>query len=115
MGLKKPFSTFTKLNIRKWLLVHLKINALPQIHISERYLGALTDWGIQYDGKGLDYFIPSGASTDISALPAGYHDNYILIAAGGLHNTKQMPEKLMADVCRLLGMPVVIAGSKGGL
>ena len=35
--LKLPFAHFSKLNIRKWLLVNLKINKLPDIHVVDRY------------------------------------------------------------------------------
>ena len=112
LGLRKPFSTFTKLNIRKWLYVHLKINTLPGIHISERYLQAVSKFGVTYDGKGLDYFIPLSNEVEFASLPSELKKGYVLIALGGLHNTKQIPVEIIAEVCRELGKPVILAGSK---
>lgn len=112
LGLRKPFSTFTKLNIRKWLYVHLKINTLPDIHISERYLQAVSKFGVTYDGKGLDYFIPVAKEIEFSSLPSGLQKGYVLIALGGLHNTKQIPDEIIAEVCLKLGKPVILAGGK---
>ncbi|MEI6822126.1 MAG: glycosyl transferase, partial [Bacteroidota bacterium] len=41
MKLKVPSFTFNKLNVEKWLLVKLKINILPKIHIVDRYFKAV--------------------------------------------------------------------------
>lgn len=110
--LRKPFSAFPKLNIRKWILVHFKINALPDIHIVQRYIRAARKFGISYDGQGLDFFLPPGVPDIRAALPDAFHENYLLLAAGGLHNTKQMPVMLMAEFCKLIQYPVLIAGSE---
>lgn len=109
--LRKPFSVFTKLNFRKWILVHFKINTLPDIHIVQRYIRAACKFGISYDGQGLNLFLPSCADDIRAALPDMFQENYLLLAAGGLHNTKQMPVMLMAELCKLLQLPVLIAGS----
>ena len=112
LGLRKPFSTFTKLNIRKWLYVHLKINKLPEIHISERYLTSVRKFGVIYDGNGLDYFVPGTKEVELSSLPSSHQKGYILIALGGLHYTKQIPDDKIVEVCSKLGMPVILAGGK---
>lgn len=110
--LRKPFSTFAKLNFRKWLYVHLKINILPGIHIAERYLSAAKKFHVVYDGKGLDYFIPGSKEVEMSSFPPDLQKGYILVALGGLHNTKQIPVEIITEVCRELRMPVILAGSK---
>jgi ADP-heptose:LPS heptosyltransferase len=112
LALRKPFSTFTKLNIRKWLYVHMKINILPEIHISERYMQAVSKYGVTYDRKGLDYFIPGDMEVELSSLPAEQQKGYVIIALGGLHNTKQIPDDLITEVCRILAKPVILTGSK---
>lgn len=56
--LEKPVRSFNKLNIRKWLLVNLKINILPDKHIVQRYLDTVKKINVSDDGEGLDYFIP---------------------------------------------------------
>ena len=112
LELRKPFSTFPKLNFRKWLYVHFKINLLPDIHIAERYLFALKKFGVSYDGKGLDYFISPIKEINLSTLPATHQNGYALIALGGLHNTKQIPDFKVVEICLQLGMPVVLAGGR---
>jgi ADP-heptose:LPS heptosyltransferase len=41
LKLRRPFGTFSKLNIRKWIRINLRINLLPDIHIADRYFRAL--------------------------------------------------------------------------
>jgi ADP-heptose:LPS heptosyltransferase len=86
----KSFS-FEKLNFKKWLLVNLKIDKLPDIHIVERYLDTLKSFGIKNDRKGLDYFIPEQEKFDINNLPAGFQEGYIVLALAGTYFTKQLP------------------------
>ena len=48
--------SFDKLNIQKWLLVNLKINRIPDIHIVDRYLACVKPLGVNKDQQGLDYY-----------------------------------------------------------
>jgi len=50
--LKIKSTSFNKLNFEKWLLVNLKINRLPAIHIVNRYLKAVEHLGVVNDGEG---------------------------------------------------------------
>ena len=50
--------SFDKLNFEKWLITNFKINALPSVHIVDRYLKTVEPLGVKNDGKGLDFFIP---------------------------------------------------------
>jgi ADP-heptose:LPS heptosyltransferase len=44
--LGKPYRSFKKLNVEKWLLTNFKINRLPDVHIVDRYLEAAAFlWG----------------------------------------------------------------------
>src|SRR4051812_37393796 len=55
-GLNKVKSvSFNKLNIQKWFLTAFKINMLPTVHIVDRYLQTIKKFGVENDGKGLDY------------------------------------------------------------
>lgn len=112
MALRKPFRSFPKLNFRKWLYVSFKINLLPDIHIVERYLSAAGKFNVVYDGQGLDYYIPAVKEVNINTLPKAHHHGYVLIALGGMHNTKQIPENIIVDICRHMSLPVVLAGGK---
>ena len=109
--LQKPSAAFPKLNAYKWLLVNTKINLLPDIHIVHRYLKALQKLRIRYDGQGLDYVIPEKDRLDLSQiLPDDFQNGYMLVVVGGKHNTKQIPEHKLVDICNQAKYPVVIAG-----
>ena len=58
LALRKPAGSFDKLNFKKWLIVNLKINKLPEEHIVERYFKSLNSLGVGNDKKGLDHYIP---------------------------------------------------------
>jgi len=101
-----------KINFRKWLIVKLKINRLPDKHIVDRYLETASAFDIKNDGKGLDYFIPDQDEVDRSVLPGSFQKEYIGLAIGGMHYTKQMPREKLVQLIRSLRMPVILLGSK---
>ncbi len=109
-GLKKPTSSFSKINVRKWLAVNLIINMLPQIHIVDRYFQAVEMLGIKNDGKGLDYFIPEKDEVDLKTIPQLFQNGYIGWVIGGKHNTKIYPEEKIIEICRSINIPVVLLG-----
>ncbi len=106
LRLCRPSGTFCKLNIRKWLIVNLKWNILPDIHIVDRYFGAVKKLGVKNDGKGLDYFIPS-ADEVVPAYP-----QFVAVVIGGKHNTKIFPPVKVAEVLNKLDKPVILLGGK---
>lgn len=108
--LKKPVSSFNKINIRKWLIVNLKINRLPDLHIVDRYFGAVEYLGIKNDYKGLDYFIPEGEEVSLGSLPTGHQNGYLGWVIGGKHNTKIFPESKVSEVCKSIQLPIVLIG-----
>jgi ADP-heptose:LPS heptosyltransferase len=85
--------SFDKLNVPKWLLVNLKINRLPNIHIVDRYLDILKPLGLKADALGLDYFIPEKDNVPIDWLTKEFHKGYVAYAMGAQHNTKKLPLK----------------------
>lgn len=100
----KSFS-FDKLNLKKWLLVNLKINQMPDIHIVDRYLDCVKSIGISNDLQGLDYFIPE---KDKFSLPF----RFISFAIGGQHATKKLPNEKIIEICKKLDFPIVLLGGK---
>ena len=110
LNLRRPIGTFTKLNIKKWMIVRLRIDRLPRIHIADRYFRAVKSLGVVNDGKGLDYFIPSGDEVDLSLLPVQFRQGYVAFVIGGKHYTKIFPEDKVIEVCRKLSHPVVLLG-----
>lgn len=102
--------TFRKLNYEKWLMVNLKINKLPNIHIVDRYLAAAKDLGIKKDGSGLDYFIPEKDEVELDWLPESHQSGYVAYVIGAQHQTKKLPVKRMIELCDKINKPIVIIG-----
>ena len=104
--------SFNKLNIEKWLLVNLKINKLPQVHIVDRYFETAKQLNVTNDNLGLDYFIPAKDIVDtVSAfrlITNGYH----ALVVGGSYYTKQIPIDKLHEICLLSDKPLIILGGK---
>jgi ADP-heptose:LPS heptosyltransferase len=112
--LKIAYATFPKLNIKKWMLVHFKINRLPALHVVDRYFAATKALPIptplHNDGNGLDFFISpedyQHTQCYTSAQP------YIAIAVGSQHKTKQLPLPKLIAVCEQLTNNILLLGGK---
>ena len=111
-ALKKQSFSFPKLNIEKWLLTALKINKLPDIHIVDRYLETVKQFGVKNDGRGLDYFIPEEEKVKEDDIPASHHAGYIAIAIGAALNTKKLPLHKLRELCQRLEFPIILLGGK---
>ena len=114
---KNPFSdlgirSFNKLNFRKWLLVKFKKNFMPIVHIVDRYMDTLEDFGITNDKKGLDYFIPERDEVPLDWLPASHQKGYVTYAIGGQHETKKLPLHKMVELCQQIKQPIILLGGK---
>ena len=110
--LGKRSGSFRKLNLRKWLMVNLKVNKLPDTHIVDRYFETVQTLGVQNDGKGLDYFIPQKDEVATGTLPAEFHNGYIGFVIGAKHFTKQLPVEKIISICNKLNRPVILLGGK---
>ncbi len=100
----KSFS-FDKLNFKKWLLVNLKTNRMPDIHIVDRYLETVKSLGIKNDNHGLDYFIPTQDFVKINESFAAY-------AIGGQHFTKKLPTHKIIEICKQSKHTIMLLGGK---
>jgi ADP-heptose:LPS heptosyltransferase len=110
--LKAKAFSFNKLNIEKWLLVNLKINKLPNIHIVERYFETVKTLGVINDNAGLDFFIPEKEFVDIASAFKLSANNYHALVVGGSYYTKQIPLNKLQDICRLSYKPIIVLGGK---
>jgi len=110
LKLGTPSASFPKLNFRKWLLVNIKINKLPEVHVVDRYFRAVRKLEIQNDGKGLDYFIPKAEEVDLSRILPNHDTGYIAFSIGGKHNTKIFPEDKIISVCNSIDKPIILLG-----
>jgi ADP-heptose:LPS heptosyltransferase len=111
MALGRPSRSFQKLNFQKWLLVNLGIDLLPKVHIVQRYMDAVRHLKVQYDGAGLDYFVPAEAVTDVSAWsPHLAPGRFYAFVIGATHATKRLPEDKIIAICKKNQHPTVLLG-----
>lgn len=108
--LNKLSFTVNKINFQKWLMVNLKWNLLPEVHIVDRYLETLKPFGIVNDGKGLDYFIPSEDEINLHTLPATHQNGYIAFVIGGNYITKKLPHEKIVAACSIIKQPIILLG-----
>jgi ADP-heptose:LPS heptosyltransferase len=111
-AIKAPAHSFNKLNVQKWLLVNLRINRLPDLHIVDRYLETVKHLGVKNDGKGLDYFISEEEKVDVTARCGDGAGNYHVLVAGGSYYTKQIPIHKLIEICTLSDKKVIVLGGK---
>jgi ADP-heptose:LPS heptosyltransferase len=104
--------TFPKLNLEKWLLVNLKINRLPDIHIVDRYFEAVKLFDVTNDGKGLDVFIDPNNEVNPTTINPSISEGYIVVVVGAKHFTKQIPTHILATIIDELNYPVVLIGDR---
>jgi lipopolysaccharide heptosyltransferase II len=105
-----PYATFPKLNMQKWMLVHLKINKLPNIHLVDRYFTAtkILPVAIRNDAMGLDFFIDHADYKKLDAL--NIPQPFIAIAMGSRHKTKQLPTSKLIEICKKINTAIVLLG-----
>jgi ADP-heptose:LPS heptosyltransferase len=111
-GLGKDAFSFNKLNIEKWLHVNFKWEVLPDVHIVDRYMETVEQFGVKNDGRGLDYFIPEHQHIKEEDIPATHHAGYIGLVVGGAHGTKQYPLHKLRRFCSEIHHPVIVLGGK---
>ena len=109
--LGKPSFSYNKLNYEKWLLVNLKINRMPDVHIVDRNLKTVEFLGVINDNKGLDYFIPPQHEVDLTDA-IGDTPTFVAYAIGGQHFTKKLPIGRMIDLCSKINKKIVLLGGK---
>lgn len=103
--------SFDKLNWQKWLLVNLKINRLPKVHIVDRYLDSVKALGVKNDGKGLDFFLPQGIEKNIQ-LPGFIEKGYVALVLGATHATKRLPPHQLKELALTINSPLILIGGK---
>lgn len=106
--LKRPYTSFDKLNWQKWMMVRFKKNILPDLHIVDRYLQTAEVLGVKNDGAGLDYFLLQNHHLRLLLPPS--HQEYIALVIGAQHATKRLPTERLAELCRMINKPIVLLG-----
>jgi ADP-heptose:LPS heptosyltransferase len=111
-ALKAKRYTIDKLSIQKFLLTKLNINIMPNRHITQRSLDAVSALGVKDDGLGLDYFITKEDAVNVNDIPAAHHAGFIAVVIGASYNTKKMPVHKLQELCNKLEHPIILLGGK---
>lgn len=110
--LARPSVTFQKLNWKKWLLVKMKINKMPDLHVVDRYFGAVCNLGVKNDKRPGDFFISHQNEVNIQEEFGLTPKSFIAIAIGAQFKTKQMPVELIINIVNKLDVAVVLVGGE---
>ena len=110
-----PSFSVNKLNLKKFLLVWMKINQMPEKHMVDRNMETVTTLGVKNDGKGLDFYIPENDEFKISELPAPFQKGYIAFVIAGTWATKKLPVEKVIEICGKTSFPVILLGGKSEL
>lgn len=109
LGVKS--SSFHKYNVQKWVLVNLKVNLLPDVHIVDRYMQTVAHLGVKNDGKGLDYFLRSEDELSLEkVLPKRFSNGFVAFVIGGQHEGKMCSAKKITAICQAIKKPVLLLG-----
>jgi len=108
LGVKS--GTFSKLNLRKFILTFFKINTLPDIHVVDRYFKAVEPIGVKNDNRGLDFFAPAAETIFNAAELERLKTAYVALVLGATYFTKRIPQQKLEEILSQLKRPVVLLG-----
>jgi ADP-heptose:LPS heptosyltransferase len=109
---KSTSYSFSKENIKKWLLTAWKKNLLPDTHVVDRYMETVRHLQVKNDGRGLDFFLSEKDHISKTELPLTHIHGYVALAVGAAHATKQIPLEKLKILCAALPTPIVLLGGK---
>jgi ADP-heptose:LPS heptosyltransferase len=110
LKLKRPSSSFPKLNLEKWLLVNLKWDRMPKVHIVSRYFEAVKNLGVVDDGLPCDFFIGPENEIDVQQTFGLEKGSYVTIALGAQFATKRLPFDKLVEIIDQLNIPIIVIG-----
>lgn len=102
--------SFEKLNWEKWLLVNLKKNKMPDVHIVDRYVDTLKVFDVNNDQKGLDFFIPEKDEVNVSEISEELKNGYVGVVVGAFHFTKKLTKEKIITICNKIDKPILLLG-----
>lgn len=97
---------------KQWLMVNLKIDKLPNIHLVTRMFDGVEKLQLKQDELGLDYFIPEKDKVARDWMPEGFRNGYVVFCIGARYNTRKLTVDRMIELCDKINRPVVLLGSK---
>ena len=108
--LDKPVYTFPKLNWQKLLLVKLKKNLLPKLHIVERYFMAVEKLGVVNDNLPSEFYISEKDEVNLLEKFGLQTKSFVTIAIGAQFATKRMPLTKLKEIIEKIQLPIVLVG-----
>lgn len=102
--------SFDKLNFQKWLLVNFKRHKMPDVHVVDRYFGAVQPIGVNNDHKPCELMFNASHTVDTSSAFGLDAKKYLAVAVGAQFATKTMPEQLLSAVLANVDSPIVLLG-----
>jgi ADP-heptose:LPS heptosyltransferase len=109
--LKVPSRSFPKMNIEKWMLVKLKLDRMPKIHIVERYFETVKHLGVNNDFLPCDFYISSDSNVSI-INSFGIQTSFLAIAIGAQFSTKRLPLNKLIEIISKIEHPIVLVGGQ---
>ena len=110
LALRRPTSSFPKLNLRKFLLTQFKIDKMPKIHVVDRYFKAVEALGVKNDHRGLDFFVPEHDQVTLSDF--NIPDKFMAFAIGAQFATKRLPTNSIIELVNKIETPIVLLGGQ---
>ncbi len=104
-------STYDKQRVRKWLSLKFNLKLIPDKHLVDRYLKAVSFLGITNDQEPVNYYIKQYYQLN-KLLPASHQQPYIAFIIGATHYTKRMPVEKIISLCQNINRPVVLLGGE---
>lgn len=111
-GISAKIARFDKLNLRKWLFTQFKFNALPNVHVVDRYLETLKVLGINsVDRTRNQFHIPTSSNINIQERFPMLNGSYVAVAIGAQFKTKRVPkEKWLEIFCKTDCQFLIVGG-----
>lgn len=109
----KPFRTYKKETFKKILLTQFKINLLSKDdHVVYRYLKTVEFLNVNYDHKGLDFYINHQNNIEKNSLPADFQRDYVVYVVGGSKATKKLNIEKKIELIEKISLPLILVGGK---
>jgi|TARA_R110000737_G_scaffold61221_1_gene88268 lipopolysaccharide heptosyltransferase II len=108
--LGRPNASFKKLNVQKWLLVNLKMNKMPDVHIVDRYIETVQDLGVKNDNLPCEFYISSENEVDVKAQFDLEQNQFVGAAIGAQFATKTLPTEQLIKILSKINEPIVLLG-----
>jgi ADP-heptose:LPS heptosyltransferase len=100
------------LRFKRWLMVNLKIDHLPNKHVVQRMFESVHNLQLKTDELGLDYFIPEKDRVLREWLPPDFQGDYLVFCINANYSTRKLPIDRMIELCDKINRPIVLLGEK---